>query len=158
MVLPSDSRLLPPEGFPAPEYATDADADEMGEIIFNTEAFRRNYHQAQEVAEGIRARLGAGGVRHVVLRVADRIVSHANTTAEVPGYALVSGVTTRPEAQRKGYAARLVSFLCRELLREGRMPCLFAKSPAALAMYLRLGFACTGTYATWRRPESHSAV
>jgi predicted GNAT family acetyltransferase len=39
------------------------------------------------------------------------------------------------------------------LLREGKTPCLFAKSPAALAMYLKLGFVCTGTYATWRPEE-----
>ncbi len=139
-------------------YASEQDAGEMGEIIFGTDAFRRNYHNAGEVAEGIRSRLRAGGVRHLVLRAVDaagttRIVSHANTTAELPGFALISGVTTRPEAQRRGHAARLVSRLCRDLLREGKTPCLFAKSPAALAMYLKLGFVCTGTYATWRPEE-----
>ena len=161
MNLPGDACLgdlatTPPDSGqharPVPEHATEADVDELGALIFETEAFRRNYRNAREVAEGIRSRLRSGGVRHLVLRVDGRIVSHANTTTETDGYALISGVTTRPEAQRRGHAAVLVSFLCRELLREGRMPCLFAKSPEALALYQRLGFVKTGAYATWRQP------
>ena len=164
MILPGDSSLVRQEttphatdhdSIPFPEYATEADVQELGELIFETDAFRRNYRNAQEVAEGIRSRLRAGGVRHAVVRMAGRILSHANTTTETDGLALISGVTTRPEAQRKGYAAVLVSFLCRELLREGKMPCLFAKSPAALALYNRLGFVKTGAYTTWRRPYSN---
>lgn len=129
------------------------DADVLGALIFATDAFRRNYHAASEVAAGIRSRMRSGGVRHVVVRQDGRIVSHANTTAETTGFALVSGVTTAADAQRRGHAARLVSHLCRELLGEGRIPCLFAKSPGALAMYEKLGFVKTGDYVTLRRPE-----
>lgn len=156
MMLPGDGALLtglsaqPDTGDP-PERATDSDAVELGTLIYETEAFRRNYRHAGEVAEGIRARLRAGGVRHLVIRSGGRIVSHANTTAETRCHALISGVTTRPEARRRGYAAKLVSALCMELLREGRMPCLFAKSPAVMALYRRLGFVETGRYLTWRR-------
>ena len=160
MVLPGTGRLAPvadPDTLVASGLsigrADAADADALGELIFATDAFRRNYHAAAEVAAGIRSRMRAGGVRHMVVRQDGRIVSHANTTAEMDGFALVSGVTTAPDAQRRGHAARLVSSLCRELLGEGRIPCLFAKSAGALAMYEKLGFVKTGEYMTLRRPE-----
>ncbi len=160
MVLPGTGRLEPvadPTSLAASGLSIDradtADADALGELIFATDAFRRNYHAAAEVAAGIRSRMRAGGVRHMVVRRNGRIVSHANTTAEMEGFALVSGVTTAPDAQRQGLASKLVSSLCRELLGEGRIPCLFAKSPGALAMYDKLGFVRTGEYVTLRRPE-----
>lgn len=160
MVLPGAGRLesepdavaLAAKGLSIGRAGPD-DADALGGLIFATDAFRHNYRAASEVAAGIRSRMRAGGVRHVVVRQDGRIVSHANTTAETAGHALLSGITTAPDAQRQGHAARLVSHLCRELLGEGRIPCLFAKSPGALAMYEKLGFVKTGVYTTLRRPE-----
>ncbi len=131
--------------------AGEGDAAEIGTLIFATDAFKRNYHSAEEVSAGILSRLHSGGVRHAILRKNGRIISHANTTTETEGYALISGVTTRAEELRKGHAARLVSWLCSQLLSEGRQPCLFCKSQAALAMYGKLGFVETGTYVTCRR-------
>ncbi len=65
-------------------YASEQDAGEMGEIIFGTDAFRRNYHNAGEVAEGIRSRLRAGGVRHLVLRAVDATARHASFPTPTP--------------------------------------------------------------------------
>jgi len=161
MILAGDAKLVKSAGPPAfsatcaesPEigYADEQDAAAIGDLIFSTDAFRKNYHSADEVTSGILSRLRTGGVRHAVLRRNGRIVSHANTTTETDGYALISGVTTQSDELRRGHAAQLVSWLCRQLLSEGRQPCLFCKSPAALVLYLKLGFSETGTYVTCRR-------
>jgi hypothetical protein len=127
------------------------DAEGIGRLIFETEAFQQHYHSAAEVADGVRAGILSGKTRHIVMRLNGHIISHVCTTVETNGYALVSGVVTRNDARRQGHAARLVSCLCRQLLAEGRHPCLFCKSPAARAMYRVLGFSECGEYITLRK-------
>ncbi len=87
-----------------------------------------------------------------MMRLNGSIVSHACTTVETQDWALISGVTTRKDAQRRGYAACVVSCLCSRLLAEGRHPCLFCREPAACALYLKLGFRMLGEYVMLRRP------
>lgn len=158
MILHDDKKLeLPPEydylsatGLTL-DLATMEDAAEIGALIFGTYVFGQNYESAAEVTAGILSRMGSGGIRHIVLRLHGRIVSHANTTTETNGYVLISGITTQVNFQRQGYAGLIVSFLCRQLLSEGRLPCLFCKSPAAFALYRKLGFVEIGEYATLYR-------
>ncbi len=131
--------------------ARDADVPMIGCLIFATEAFRIHYHSAGEITEGIRVRLQKGGIRHLVLKVNDELVCHAATSAETDRYALLTGIVTAVGQQRKGYAACLVSSLCRSLLKEGKIPCLFCKSTAAARMYEKLGFMVCGEYVTLHR-------
>ena len=158
MILHDDEKLeLPPEydDLSAAALTLDTasmeDAPEIGALLFGTEVFGQNYDSAAEVTAGILSRMGSGGIRHIVLRLHGRIVSHANTTAETSQYALISGVTTQVNCQRQGFAGHIVSFLCRQLLSEGRWPCLFCKSPAAFSLYRKLGFVEIGDYATLKR-------
>lgn len=132
--------------------ATADDADEIGTLIFETESFLQEGRSADEVADGIRTGILSGEARHIVMRLGGGIVSHACTTVETHDCALISGVTTRNDAQRRGYASCLVSCLCRQLLAEGRHPGLFCGEPAARAMYLKLGFREQGKHITLRKP------
>ncbi len=133
------------------DMATADDAEEIGTLIFETESFRQEGRSAAEVADGIRTGILSGGVRHIVMRLGGGIVSHACTTVETNDCALISGVTTRYDAQRRGYASCLVSCLCRQLLAEGRHPGLFCGEPAARALYLKLGFREQGKHIMLRK-------
>lgn len=60
--------------------------------------------------------------------------------------ALISDVAVLPEERRRGVATDLVSQVCRRLLEEGQVPCLLCRSPAAAALYRKLGFRKIGSF------------
>jgi len=158
MLLFSDIQLIPTEVILAKEsegliiaVAEENDTDEIGNLMFATEAFRHNYESPEEISKGIRTRLKKGGVRHFILKKGDEIVAHANTTAETERFALISGVTTKEVHQRKGYSGMLVSALSAQLLAQGKQPCLYCKSPEAAFLYRKLGFIETEKYGTLTR-------
>lgn len=77
------------------------------------------------------------------------IISSASSTAENSQSAMIVGVGTLPEHQKKGLATYCMSKLCRELLEENKMLCLFYDNPAAGAIYKRIGFVDIGKWSMW---------
>jgi hypothetical protein len=75
-----------------------------------------------------------------------RMVSVARTAAESTRAAVIIGVATHPDSRGLGHATALMAHLCRELLEEGKSPCLFYDNPAAGRIYQRLGFEDVGEY------------
>ena len=53
---------------------------------------------------------------------------------------IIGGVFTLPEARGKGYASACTAALCKDLQRDGKMPCLFYENPIAGRVYRKLGF------------------
>lgn len=78
------------------------------------------------------------------------IISSASSTAENSQSAMIVGVGTLPEHQKKGLASYCMSKLCEELLAEGKMLCLFYDNPAAGSIYKRLGFEDIGKWCMWK--------
>ncbi|MFX3674949.1 MAG: GNAT family N-acetyltransferase [Paenisporosarcina sp.] len=78
------------------------------------------------------------------------IISSASSTAENSQSAMIVGVGTVPEHQKKGLASYCMSKLCGELLAEGKMLCLFYDNPAAGAIYKRIGFVDIGKWSMWK--------
>lgn len=113
----------------APEV-TEAVADDAAEIaalLCTDEAFRVNYKEeelARQLAERIRTHTG----RSVIIRMDGRIIAHHATFAEAAGVAVVSGLVIRPEYRGLGCYEALVSYLGRQLVREGKTPYAFAIS------------------------------
>lgn len=69
-----------------------------------------------------------------------QIVASASTTAENSLSAMIIAVSTRDEYRNRGLASSCMTALCRQLLAEGRILCLFYHNPAAGSIYKRLGF------------------
>ena len=96
--------------------------------------------------EATRQRLESALGRTYFIKQRKSIVSTASTVAESSVSAMIGGVATHPQYRHKGYAAACMSFLCNELLEEGKTVCLFYDNPAAGSIYMRLGFADTGKW------------
>ncbi|KPU43160.1 acetyltransferase (GNAT) family protein [Oxobacter pfennigii] len=75
-----------------------------------------------------------------------KIISSASTTAENSVSAMIVGVSTHPNHRNKGYATLCMNVLCRELLSEGRLLCLFYDNPVAGKIYKSLGFRDIGIW------------
>jgi predicted GNAT family acetyltransferase len=70
----------------------------------------------------------------------NNMIASAGATAENSQSAMVIGVATLPNHRKKGLASICVYELCKDLLDEGKIPCLFYDNPAAGSIYRRLGF------------------
>ncbi len=80
------------------------------------------------------------------------ILSAALTNAELPDAAMIGGVYTRPQLRGRGLGRAVCSALCAELLAEKKQPVLYWKTPAAGAVYRRLGFHSIGQWRSiWLR-------
>ena len=96
-----------------------------------------------------RVSLEKGLGRAYLIKENDVIISSASSTAENSQSAMIVGVGTLPEHQKKGLASHCMSKLCRELLEEGKMLCLFYDNPAAGSIYKRIGFVDIGKWCMW---------
>lgn len=79
--------------------------------------------------------------RNYFIRQNGRIVCHAGTYAEVDDLAVVSGVITAEDSRGQNLADRVVSKLNKELLAEGKHPCLFYYTKSAARLYAKTGYA-----------------
>lgn len=81
-----------------------------------------------------------------VAEMGGTIVASALTNAESAGMAMVGGVVTAPDRRGHGISKALCSALCAELMAEGWQPVLYWVTPAAGAVYRRLGFQPIGVW------------
>lgn len=88
-----------------------------------------------------------------VAEVAGQIGAAALTNAEVADLAMIGGVYTVPALRGRGLSQAVCSALCQELLREGKGPVLYWDTPAAGAVYRKLGFQAVGRWrSVWLAP------
>lgn len=100
--------------------------------------------------ENKRNSLEKGVSRAYYIKEDGLIISSASSTAENSQSAMIVGVGTLPEHQKKGLASYCMSQLCGELLAEGKMLCLFYDNPAAGSIYKRIGFVDIGKWCMWK--------
>ncbi len=82
--------------------------------------------------------------RVFVAEEADAIISVALTNAETANLAMIGGVYTPPGARGRGLSQAVCSALCQALLDDGKQPILYWETPAAGAVYRKLGFVSVG--------------
>jgi len=85
---------------------------------------------------------------------AGAIVSAALTNAETSQSAMIGGVFTPPPARGRGLSQAVCSALCQELLADGKRPVLYWDTPAAGAVYRRVGFRAIGAWRSVRLAQS----
>lgn len=78
------------------------------------------------------------------------IYSAALTNAETAQVAMIGGVYTPDNLRANGYSRAVCSALCQDLLSDGKRPVLYWETPAAGAVYKRLGFEEIGKWRSVR--------
>ncbi|MDC3414326.1 GNAT family N-acetyltransferase [Aquibacillus sp. 3ASR75-11] len=96
--------------------------------------------------ESLKKNMEEGISRTYYVEDGEKIISTAMTTAENSMSAMVVGVCTHSEYEKKGYASACMTHLCGELLKEGKDLCLFYDNPKAGNIYKRLGFVDIGKW------------
>ena len=74
------------------------------------------------------------------------IVAAALTNAETADLAMIGGVYTPPAQRGRGLSQAVCSALCADLLRAQKQPVLYWDTPAAGAVYRKLGFHAVGEW------------
>lgn len=78
--------------------------------------------------------------------IGGEVRSVALTNAETSTLAMIGGVFTPPAWRGRGLSQAVCSALCAELLAEGKRPVLYWDTPAAGAIYRKLGFHDVGQW------------
>lgn len=119
--------------------------------LFNINKIVKLYEQINEfentTLQMVRNNLKTG--RGYCIEQDRKIVSMAKTTAENENTAMIIGVGTHPEYRNRGLATQCIQALCRELLSENIIPCLFYDNEIAGEIYLKLGFEKIDVWATY---------
>jgi uncharacterized protein len=96
--------------------------------------------------DALREEMMLGCKRIVIAVEGDKAVSMVMTTVERKQAAMIVSVCTREEYRGQGYAAALMTALCRELAAEGKTAILFYSNPVAGRVYSALGFQDIGRW------------
>ena len=122
------------------EKAGEAELPEIAALICTDEGVGGTY-TPEGLAAQLLERQRDGFGRNYFIRQNGRIVCHAGTYAEVDDLAVVSGVITAEDSRGQNLADRVVSKLNKELLAEGKHPCLFYYTKRAARLYAKTGYA-----------------
>ncbi|MCI8994605.1 MAG: aminotransferase class I/II-fold pyridoxal phosphate-dependent enzyme [Lachnospiraceae bacterium] len=131
--------LRPGASWEGVEQAGEEDCLEIARLICTDEGLGGHYEPG-ELAGQMADRQREGFGRNMVIRDHGKIASHAATYAEIPNLAIVSGVITQEDYRGQGLGYRTVSKLCKDLLQEGKRPCIFYFKKEAEGLYKKVGF------------------
>lgn len=129
------------------EWATPA----TFEMVFNLQRSIEEFDDLDNSAEAIRQNMESGTGRTVFVRQGSEAVSCASSAAENSRSAMIIGVCTSKAYRHQGLATACMTHLCRELLDQGKVLCLFYENPEAARIYKRLGFSDIGRWAVAKR-------
>ncbi|MEQ6388945.1 GNAT family N-acetyltransferase [Bacillaceae bacterium S4-13-58] len=90
--------------------------------------------------ESKRKSMEKGVARSYFIEKDGQMVASASTTAENRTSAMIVGVCTAADYQKRGYASQCMIKLCADVLKEGKELCLFYDNPNAGKIYKKLGF------------------
>lgn len=123
------------------------DVDDVFNFLSGIEELK-NLYTSKDM---IRDRICENAGKHYLIRKEGRIIAHANSAAGSRQNVMIGGVGVAADFRGKHLAGYLVSRLCREILSQGRKPCLFSSRGQEHNLYVRLGFRPAGSWATLER-------
>lgn len=95
-------------------------------------------------AESIKNGLKTG--RGYCIEVDRKVVSMVKSTCENSTHAMLVGVGTHPNYRNRGFATNCIVKICKELVDENKVPCLFYDNIEAGKIYKKLGFEDLGKW------------
>ncbi|RDY28794.1 GNAT family N-acetyltransferase [Romboutsia weinsteinii] len=78
--------------------------------------------------------------RGYCIEINKQVIAMAKSTSENRTHAMIVGVGTHPNYRNRGFATKCIVKICRELLKERKIPCLFYDNEEAGKIYHKLGF------------------
>ncbi|HEB5001460.1 TPA: GNAT family N-acetyltransferase [Clostridioides difficile] len=117
------------------ENAQEKDIDEIGKLLN-----RSDYKVSKTYIEERKEHLKEGNVRAYFIRNNDTMISTVSTGMETSFLAMVVSVSTDKRYRGKGLASYMVYNLSKELLLEGKVPCLFYNNDIAGKIYHNIGY------------------
>ena len=113
---------------------------EDAEEIYSLRKTIEEFNDFKTSPASIKAAINSGFGRVYCIKENNKIVASAATTAESKGLAMIVSVMTHNNHRNNGYAMSCVYKICKDLIDEGRTPCLFYDNPKAKNIYKNLGF------------------
>lgn len=89
--------------------------------------------------------------RGYCIEVNRKVVAMAKSTSENKTHAMIVGVGTHPSYRNKGLATKCIVKICKELIKEKKIPCLFYDNDEAGKIYHKLGFKNIGTWSIYSK-------
>lgn len=120
------------------------DEDRIHDFLMTIPEIRSLYASKEMIAD----RLRSGDGTHLYLEKAGELIAHLNSTARSPYTVMLGGAAVRPKDRGHNLEAKLVSFLCREILAEGKRPCLFCDRGEEHNLFVQSGFKKAGVWGT----------
>lgn len=121
------------------ELANKEDFFEIANLLYNDEDLGCSY-KLNELANQLYERNKEGFVRNYVIKQDNKVISHAATGAENDKIAMLAYVITDPNYRGKGYALKVCSKICNDLINEGKKIYLINYSNESTALYDKIGF------------------
>lgn len=118
------------------------DVDRIYQFLMSIDEIKALYGSRDMIEE----RIKTGDGFHYFLEMDGQIIGHANSAASSPYTAMIGGVATAYGERGKGIAARLVFEAAKDILNQGKTPCLFSKRDQENNVYVRLGFEKAGMW------------
>lgn len=136
------------------QKAETGDADDIFRFLQSIPELSHSYTSRQMIVDRIERDCGT----HYIVRDGERIIAHANSTAESELTVMIGGVSTAAEYRGRGLAGQIVSKLCRDILEKGKQPCLFSIRGEKDNLYGRIGFRKIGEWGTLIRQGESAAA
>lgn len=99
--------------------------------------------------ENIKAGLKSG--RGYCIEIDRKVVSMVKSTCENNTHAMIVGVGTHPQYRNRGFATDCIIKICKELMNENKIPCLFYDNVEAGRIYKKLGFEDLGKWSIYSK-------
>lgn len=121
------------------EKAEKSDFPKIAQLLYMDEGIGASY-DLEELGNQMFQRNSQGFVRNYILKKQGEPICHVCTGAEFGHLAIVSGVVTHHASRGVGYASSLLSYLCKELLEEGKEVYTVYYTKEARNLHHKIGF------------------
>lgn len=137
----------------SPIYRAGAeDVDDIFAFLQSIPELKNLYTSKQMVADRIEKNCGM----HYIIRKNGEIAAHVNSAAGCEVTMMIGGVGVAEAYRGQGLGGIIVSRICKDILAQGKQPCLFSLQTEEDNMFCRLGFEKAGSWGTLTKPREES--
>lgn len=121
------------------EKAKEEDFYKIAKLLYEDEDLGSSY-KLEELKNQMYERNKEKYARNYIIKDENEIICHAGTGAENEKVAMLSYVITNPKYRNKGYAKKICSAVCEDLIKEKKKVYLINYSTESTALYDKIGF------------------
>lgn len=137
-----EETLMPDRNGYIIRFAQLEDVDRIYEFLMSFKEFTNLYSEKEMIENRIRSGEGI----HVILEMDGQIAAHGNSAASTRLTCMMGGICVKEEFRRRGYAKEILRFLCGEIHRQEKIPCIFASESCSYSIFDELGFEVYGRW------------